>query len=150
MIYDNIKNAALYEKAYPLLAEAFDFIREYNRAPKPVGRYELQGDALYAMVQTYDSKASGAMEAHCRYIDLQYVCDGTEKIFVAPIGDLTVSEPYDTARDVAFYADGRRDAALTLEAGDFCVLFPEDGHKPGQAVSTPAPVVKIVVKIRVQ
>ena len=49
MIYDNIKNAALYEKAYPLLAEAFDFIREYNRAPKPVGRYELQGDALYAM-----------------------------------------------------------------------------------------------------
>jgi biofilm protein TabA len=38
---------------------------------------------------------------------------------------------------------------LTLTAGDFMLLFPEDGHMPGIAVGAPRPVTKAVFKIGV-
>jgi YhcH/YjgK/YiaL family protein len=39
---------------------------------------------------------------------------------------------------------------LTLTAGDFMLLFPEDGHMPGIAVGASSPVKKAVFKIGVE
>jgi YhcH/YjgK/YiaL family protein len=33
--------------------------------------------------------------------------------------------------------------------GTFVILFPQDGHMPGMAISTPQPVKKFVVKVAI-
>jgi YhcH/YjgK/YiaL family protein len=38
---------------------------------------------------------------------------------------------------------------VTVPAGWFVILFPEDAHMPCTALDTPAPVTKVVVKVRV-
>lgn len=148
MITDHIKNRRLYETAHPLFSQAFDFIASYLAEPKPVGKYELLGDALFAMVQSYPAKADARMEAHDKYIDLQFVASGEEKVLWAQREALTVTEDLTATKDALFLTDGDRPAAFTLRAGDFAIFYPGDAHKPGLATETPADVVKIVVKIK--
>ena len=148
MIADNIQNRRLYECAHPLFSQAFDFIAAYLKEPKPVGKYELLGDALFAMVQSYPAKAEGRMEAHNKYIDLQFVVSGEEQILWAQREELAVEEDLGETKDALFLSDGDRPAALTLRAGDFAIFYPADAHKPGLATATAADVVKIVVKIK--
>ncbi len=46
------------------------------------GRYEIDGDNIYAIVQDYQTKSQseGKWEAHKKYIDIQCVIKGKEKI----------------------------------------------------------------------
>ena len=100
------------------------------------------------MIQQYDTKPleQGRWEAHRRYMDLQVVMQGIEKIGVADIEHLEQGE-YDANRDfLPLFGQGD---FLTLQAGDFVLLMPEDAHMPGMAVSSPSPVWKIVIKIMV-
>ena len=148
MITDHVKNRRPYETAHPLFSQAFDFIASYLAEPKPVGKYELLGDALFAMVQTYTAKTEARMEAHNKYIDLQFVVSGEERILWAQRDELTVTEDLGEEKDALFLTDGDRPAALTLRAGEFAIFYPSDAHKPGLATDAPADVVKIVVKIK--
>jgi YhcH/YjgK/YiaL family protein len=100
-------------------------------------------------VQQYQTKplAEGKWESHRKYIDVQYVEEGVERIGWTPVAGLTVTEPYDEAKDIAFYqGDGD---FVTVPAGSFVILFPDDAHMPGIAVDKPSPVKKVVVKVRV-
>jgi len=145
MIIDRLENASLYRGLGDRIALALDSLE----TPREPGRHELDGDNVFAMVQQYQSKplAEGKWEAHRKYIDIQYVAEGIERIGWAPIGRLTESEPYNEENDVAFY-QGEGDF-VTVPTGSFVILFPEDAHMPGIAVDTPGPVTKIVVKARV-
>ena len=145
MIIDRIENAALYGGLGERIALALASVRT-KREP---GRYELDGDKVFALVQQYQTKpmAEGKWEAHRKHIDVQYVAAGIERIGWANINRLKVTEPYDDTKDVAFYkGDGD---FVTVPAGWFVILFPEDAHMPCTAVDEPAPVTKVVVKVRV-
>lgn len=148
MIYDNLKNAACYVHAHPGFEKAFAFVEAFLENPFPVGKYEIDGDDCYASVQEYETKTGGMMEAHNKYIDLQFIVSGEEKIFVAGRSELSVMTPYIGETDVEFLGDSDRDVPLILRAGDFAIFFPHDAHKPGQAPSVPKLVSKIVVKIK--
>ena len=117
--------------------------------PREPGRHELDGDKVFALVQQYQTKplAEGKWEAHRKYIDVQYVAAGVEKIGWAPVSRLKVTELYDETKDVAFYT-GKGDF-VTVPAGWFVILFPEDAHMPSIAVDAPSPVTKVVVKVKV-
>ena len=148
MIIDQLKNASTCFGAHPRLEAAFRYLRETDLAKIEAGRYEIQGADIFALVQNYDTKAreKGRWEAHRKYIDIQYVYRGTELIGYANI-DALKAGTYDEAKDFwEFKGDGD---FLKAQAGTFLVLFPQDGHMPGIAVSGPEPVKKIVVKARV-
>ena len=149
MIVGNIKDRRLYEIAHPLFSQAFDFIQKYLEEPKPVGKYEILGDALFAMVQEYDSKTEAKMEVHDKYIDLQFIVFGEEKMLWAPREELAVITPFPDGKDTEILEEGSRPATLILRAGEFAIFYPTDAHKPGLAVDAPAPVKKIVLKIKV-
>lgn len=149
MIADNIKNRRLYETAHPLFSQAFDFIKKHLEEPKPVGKYEILGDSLFAMVQKYDSKTDAKMEVHDKYIDIQFVVSGEEKILWAQRDELEILTPFTEGKDAAFLNEGDRPAQMILRAGDFAVFYPNDAHKPGLAVADPTPVEKIVLKVKV-
>jgi YhcH/YjgK/YiaL family protein len=148
MIVDTINNSHLYYAINLRVKPAFDYIQQADLLNISVGRYEIDGGNIYAMVQQYDTKPkeAGTWEAHRRYIDLQFVIQGAEKIGYANLGHLTQGE-YDTGRDfLPLHGEGD---FLTLKDGDFVILMPDDAHMPGIAIDTPLPVKKLVIKILV-
>lgn len=152
MILDTLKHAERYEGLHPRFREAFAFLKVATGASYPVGTYELDGRDLYASVQEYETKPveAGVFEAHERYIDIQYLLSGVERMDVADLAGTVPKAPYDGERDVVFLEDPDRVSTLAVPAGSFAVFFPSDAHKPGlSADGAPLGVRKIVVKIRV-
>jgi len=148
MIADTLSNAHLYRSLSPRIALAFDYLRGTDLACAAIGTYALDGKRVFAMVQEYTTlpRRQGTWEAHRKFIDLQYVVAGAERIGYAHLSRLRPGV-YDPAKDMVPLS-GAGDF-LTLGPGDFVLLFPEDAHLPRIAVRRPAPVRKVVVKIAV-
>ncbi|MDB6167211.1 MAG: hypothetical protein JWM88_75 [Verrucomicrobia bacterium] len=148
MIFDQLANAALYANLGPRFALGLKFIREFNPAA-PDGRVSLDGDDVYALVQSYvPTPAAGRpFESHRVYVDLQYVAVGEEIIQYSPLPALTVTTPYSAANDAALYS-GADSFPLYFSPGSFAFLFPTDGHKPCCLWRSNERVKKVVVKIR--
>jgi len=150
MILDTMKNHELYHNLHTQFEAAFAFIEKAVAEELPVGKYELDGTALYAFIQEYASKLpqDGKLEGHRNYIDIQYIVSGKERIDLVDIAKAQEKTAYDPVKDVQFYQDTGIAGTYRLEAGDYGIFFPQDLHKPGlQAQGISEPVKKIVVKI---
>lgn len=111
------------------------------------GKYPIDGKNAYASITYAPSKTFEASkwESHRRYIDLQYVISGKEKIGMVPISKATVTESYNEAKDVAHYSsDGTYYIATPKE---FFLFFPADVHRPNIKVDGYDSVKKLVIKI---
>lgn len=147
MIFDRIENIKNY-KGSGKVYTALKFLSETDFTKIELGKYELEGDDIYYMVQSYLTDPNKTVaEAHKKYIDIQYIVKGEEIIAVAPIQTektLTEAKP---EKDVWFY--NCETNPLILKDGYFTVLYPEDLHLPGKAVNEPEKVLKVVVKVKV-
>ena len=87
MIFDKLDRYLRYAGLQPALVQGLEYLSSHNLVVAPLGRIDLQGDALFALVQEYTSKSieQGVWEAHRRYIDIQYIVSGRERIFFAPL-----------------------------------------------------------------
>jgi YhcH/YjgK/YiaL family protein len=147
MIIDTLDHCARYEALHPRFKAAFAFLRRPETAALACGRTEIDGTALFALVQEYETKPiqEGKLEAHKRYIDIQMVLEGEEFMGYAPLGGQTAATPFDPDKDIGFF-DG--EAWFTrFRKGMFAVFFPQDAHLPGRYTERPAKVKKIVLKI---
>jgi YhcH/YjgK/YiaL family protein len=151
MIIDRLDKASFYRGVHKRLAAAFDYLKETDLAKVEPGTYEIEGRKVYVMVQQYDTKPKekGRWEAHRRYIDVQFVHQGVELFGYANLRDLKEG-PYDEAKDfLSLQGEGRGDF-FRVSQGTFVILFPQDAHMPGMAVSAPQPVKKFVVKVAIE
>ena len=149
MILDRLENADRYAALHPGFARGLAFLAEARRLDLPEGRHEVDGDRIYAVVAraAARSRARAALEAHRRYIDIQFVLSGVEEIGWRSRAECNLTrEPYDVARDIEFFADPPT-AWVTVEPGAFAVFFPEDAHAP---LAGSGEVRKIVVKVAVE
>lgn len=149
MVLDTFDNAAHYETLNPRFARAFRWLRETDLLAAAAGRHDIDGDAVYALIQDVTTKPreQGVWEAHRRYLDIQAPLTGEEAIGYAPIDQLKVTQAFDVAKDFCLLeGDG---VLLRLRPGMFSLLWPQDGHMPGIAVGAPAPIRKVVVKVLV-
>ncbi len=152
MVIDNLKNCKLYFSMHKNFEKAFEFIKKAVDENLPVGKYEIDGKELYASVQEYNSKlrADAKAEGHNNYIDIQFVVSGVEAADVFDIDKATSKTEYNSDKDVRFYEDIDGANYCVINAGEYGIFFPHDIHKPGQSINeTPAPVKKIVVKVKV-
>ncbi len=150
MIIDRLEKASLYQGVHKRLAMAFDYLQKTDLGKIAPGTYEIEGRKVYVMVQQYETKLKekGRWEAHRKYIDVQFVHQGAELIGYANLGDLKEG-PYDEAKDfLSLQGEGREDF-LRVPQGTFVILFPQDAHMPGMAISAPQPVKKFVVKVAI-
>jgi YhcH/YjgK/YiaL family protein len=109
-------------------------------------------EGAFVMEQCYNSKPreKGRLESHISYIDIQVLVEGEEIIEVAEISELTVSENLSPGKDLIFYHDSRNTSPLRLSGlGATAIFYPTDGHMGSLAISTPALVRKIVIKVPV-
>ncbi|NDC54007.1 MAG: DUF386 domain-containing protein [Planctomycetia bacterium] len=151
MILDSLPRSHRYATLHPRFADAFAFL---GRMPADiaVGRHEIAGDALFALVQRYETRPVDGMqlEAHRRYIDIQYLVAGSEVIRWAPLPGLDhATRPYDAEKDYALFALPPAATPLRIQAGEFMIFFPDDAHAPCGCLDLPAEVVKVVVKVEI-
>lgn len=138
----------------PGIAEGLDFLAHLDpavlvdREPGYFERIAIDGDRLFAMHQAYHTKPveEARYEAHRRYVDLQYIAAGSERVRLETLERLFEEEPYDSDRDVAFYRlEGGMD--LVLRAGMVAIFFPEDAHAPCLDSEGKGIVRKSVIKV---
>ena len=147
MIFDNLNNVDNY-KGLGRVYTALEFLAKTDFSAIDLGRYELDGDNIFYMVQSYDTDPDKTIaEAHKKYIDIQCLFAGQEIIGVAQLEDGMSTVEDKPENDVWFY--DCKTQPLTLGAGEFMVLYPNDLHCPGVAVDGAANCRKVVVKVKV-
>ena len=148
MIIDQLENSRLYASINVRLAVALSYIQNYDLASLDIGCHPFAEGDIFALVSEYETKMPDdtKWEAHKKYIDIQLLISGEEKIGVASPNGMIVNQPYSTEKDIEFY-DGKGDYVI-LRPGNFAVLFPSDAHLPGVAVQDSVKVKKVVIKVR--
>jgi biofilm protein TabA len=149
MIIDRLANPAPLFRLPVRLARALEYLRATDLTSVPIGRHDLDGDRLFALVQEYTTRAADECiwEAHRTYIDVQFVAVGVERMGYANLGQMRERDAYDATRDVAFFEPG--ESFVTIPAGTFAIFGPEDVHSPGHAAGAACLVRKVVVKAMV-
>ena len=150
MILDTLQSCSPYRELSPRIARGLDWLKHFS-PDSPDGRVDLDGDELFALVQSYDSvpPADKQYESHRTYADIQYVVSGDEEIYYAPTAALRAVTIYDPQKDFILYADPVVSTPLHLGPGSFAIFFPPDGHKPGCISGATGRVKKVVLKVRV-
>lgn len=151
MIFDTLNQSSRYHSLSPYFEKAFAFLKNIP-ADVRIGRHEIDGDNVYALVQGYDTSAveTREYEVHRRYLDLQYIHRGRELIYWTPLASLTnETMPYSDEHDAALFAYDYQGVPIAIGPRQFCVLYPTDGHIPCCSVEGPERVLKVVVKVRI-
>ena len=149
MIVDKTDNLKLYSHLGSKFQKAFSFITDPELMLFDNGKYEIDGDNVFALVSEYKTKdeLDGKLEAHRKYIDLQFLAKGTELIGYAPFNKQELMTEYNEEKDVAFFKGDK--SFIKMEHGMFAVLFPYELHMPGIKSSIREDVKKVVIKIKV-
>ncbi|HWP50626.1 MAG TPA: YhcH/YjgK/YiaL family protein [Clostridia bacterium] len=147
MVLDYLKNAKKYEGLSAGIAKGLAILQDKDLTAMTPGDYPVFGDDIILKIQSYNTKSpeQARLEAHRRYIDIQYIVSGEEKIAVCALDQAGEELEARPDNDIWFYA-GSADA-MTLKSGQFMILFPEDAHAPCIAVAEAAPVKKALVKV---
>jgi len=146
MIIDKVENAKIYYKLSDRIKKSFDYITQTDLKELEPGKYEIDGENLFALISAYETKteSEGKFEAHRKYIDLQYVISGEELMGYAPLGNQKILEPYKEDNDIIFFTGDK--SFTKISAGMFAIFFPEDIHMPGICVEKSSAVKKLVIK----
>ena len=105
MIVTTIDKLNTYSEV-PYAKDIMDFVAQFKKTDMEPGRYDIQGDDLFAAVSRYDTEPESErkFENHKKYIDLQIVLDGEEEIHWAPSQTLEqTEESFSQGGDIAFY-----------------------------------------------
>ena len=150
MILDKIDQCGRYFSVHADFKAGFDFIKKALDQKLPAGKYEIDGEKVFAMIQEYETRAweKPFFEGHKRYIDLQFIAEGEERMDLINIARAEVTQAYDEKIEAAFFAPKGECTRGIFSAGDFAIFFPEDLHQPGLRIGEDAcKMKKIIVKI---
>lgn len=149
MIYDNLSNIDLYKGLSDDICVGLAYLRQvkpdiYN------GIYQIN-PYVKAIVSEYETKRVNeyGFEAHKKFIDIQCVLNGEEKVCCLPIEKMNEIKPYNEEKDVVFYDVNSQPQEMIIGNGYFAIFFPQDGHMPQLCIDKPKLVKKVVVKIEI-
>lgn len=148
MIIDTLENADKYFPIHPLLVEAFKYISSQNLETIEVGKYEIEGDNLKAIVSNKKGMSKeesiSKFECHDKHIDIQLCINGKDQIGWKPRQTCKEQKGNNPEKDVLFFND-LPDMFFELTNGQFAIFFPEDVHAPMIGESE---IKKMVIKVK--
>ena len=148
MVFDIIGNIHRYMALNNHFSKAVEFVLRSDLMELPVGKYEIDGEHVYAMVSrdAGRKKKDAQLEIHRKYIDIQLVLEGTDEMgWRSAASCRKLSSEFDKESDIQFYSD-EPDIWIPVKQGLFVIFFPEDAHMP---LISEGQLHKIVVKISV-
>jgi biofilm protein TabA len=151
MIYDSLNNFNDYLCLHPHFADALAFLKNHEDSLDDLmpGSYDINSSGAFASISEYESKplSEGFLEYHRKFVDIQIIIKGREKIGVADKGrcrDLEYRKEKDLGK-----LEGTADF-ITMDITNFAIFFPQDAHMPQIFCSDqPEKVKKVVFKIPV-
>lgn len=148
MIVANLRNKSEYYGIHPELDKALDCLTPEFLEKVPTEKQLLDGENLFVtkfhletvpMEQTF-------FEAHRKYLDIQVVTEGRERVDIAHPDSLTLTE---NKGDFYGYT-GQAEQSVILQPGTFLVVFPGDAHRLRIPVEQPGEAfTRVVFKIKV-
>lgn len=113
-----VEFACQYHKNKDVWDAAFRFLAEHDLEALSIGNHVILEGKCWATVSEYIPKEveKGNIESHLRFVDLQYVLWGNEKMGLA--SDVEVRQAYNSKKDVAFYTSSRI-KHYSADAGSF-------------------------------
>ena len=136
-----------YRKRPDLWKAAFEYLKN-DLNPVAPAKYPLKGDEAVAIVSEYQTKKieDAKWESHRKFIDLQYIISGEEKMGVLPLKKAKFASDYQEDKDVILF--GEQDGEYYVANPDiFFLFFPDDVHRPCIRTGDSEPVKKLVIKI---
>ena len=99
------------------------------------GSYDVGYNNIKMNLGKYFTKSENEKfwESHKKYLDVQIMINGTEKVAINDIRDMEVKS-FDEERDLTIL-EGDKAFDIIMETGDVLVFFPNDVHKPELNVS---------------
>ncbi len=155
MIVTTFADCQRYAVISPKLKKAFEWLNSHNLMELPQGRTDIDGDEVYINRSSFTSKyrEEAKWEIHHHYLDIQMVLAGQEQMDVTPASLTYPAEEYNPTTDYQQVQakDNLPYQTILMVPGQMTIVFPEDAHRPaihGDG-TTPAPIEKAVVKIRI-
>ena len=136
-----------YHKCPDLWKAAFEYLKN-DFMTVAAGKYPLKGDEVVAIVSEYQTKKieDAKWESHRKFIDLQYIISGEEKMGVLPLKKAKFTSDYQEDKDVILF--GEQNGEYYVANPDiFFLFFPDDVHRPCICTGDSKPVKKLVIKI---
>lgn len=118
-----------------------------NKAP---GHYELKGDDLFMNVMQFVTQPpqEKKVELHERYIDIQLLLSGEERILFGMTDSARQCEEIHVEDDYQLCSQIADEQSIVLKPGRFVIFMPGEPHKPGCVVEEPVEIKKAVIKVR--
>jgi len=149
MITDRLENAGKYTHLHPAFAQAFAFLQRPDLVKLEHGKHVIDGDKIFATIGVNQGrkKNEAKLEAHRKYIDIQYVIAGYDEMGWRDLDECRqIATAYKPDGDIEFFADPPTEWKK-VSAGSFAIFFPEDAHAP---LVSDGEVTKVVVKVAVK
>ena len=145
---NKVEFAKQYQANKMLWDKAFTYLRETDFANLKPGRYAIDGENLFAIVSEGFTKDldKTMWEAHKNYQDIHFVISGKEKIGITPVASASISQEYDSTKDIAFYTS--KGKYYLSDTNNFFIVFTQDAHRPGVKAEGSDTVKKVVIKIK--
>ncbi|WP_165452145.1 YhcH/YjgK/YiaL family protein [Paenibacillus thalictri] len=151
VIFTDIESYRQEKSLYPKpVAQALDWLAQQDLAALKPGTYEVNGKELFAMVQEAVTapKAERKPEHHFKYVDLQYLLEGEEVMYVGrPPRDGRAPLEENREKDIVFYDEAADELPIYLKPHQFVLLYPTDLHRPNCTESEIRTNRKVVFKI---
>lgn len=133
------------------VANAINYLQSIHITEEDVGIHKVSDDFFYS-VQKYTTKQEEDcnLESHKKYIDIQFIVKGKEMMDIVDISRLSIKDEYDEEKDVSYWNISNRMMRVTLNEGDYIILYPENAHRGAIKFGECNQVLKVVGKLKVK
>ena len=157
MILTHIDTIDRYKLLNPLFPKAFDFLKSLNSdGIKDINGEPIEGKKIFfnasrGLAAPKNEIEICTMETHRKYIDIQYVLKGKNKMGWSPIQEVAhKSAGYaelnnDLSGDCEFYQAVPK-TWIKTPPGTIVIFYPDDAHAP---LNGDEEIVKVVLKVEV-
>ena len=151
MIIGLVSDATAKPSIFPaFLPRALQAVQKLDLLSIEPGRYELEGDKLFLLIQDVETRAfdESKSEVHGKYADIQMPLTANERYGHAlPQTGLVAVEDFLEARDCAFYKNVKNESFVDVEPGSFVFFAPGELHRACLSVGEKTKLRKAVIKI---
>ena len=145
MIVCRFSDLGRYAPVIPGLEEVFEAVKKIDTSAPAT--YPLSCGKILVQEGTTKPWKDAKLEAHRKFLDIQYILEGQEVVGLAPTDTLTPDGPFNEEKDKGMYVGHNQ--PTVIEAGWCYVVFPEDAHAPGTHLEQPNSFRKLVIKLEV-
>lgn len=132
------------------IVRALEAIQRVDPQKMEPGRYEVEGDKLFYLVQDVELRtmAESRAEAHRQYADIQIPYSTSERYgFALPQPELPIADDQLKEKDLAFFPTPARESFIDINPGSYLVFLPNELHRPCLAIQEKVTIRKVVMKV---